>query len=140
MGIQGLWPCLKDLTRSGHIRDYAGKRIAVDTYVWLHKAVYGCCLELATGKETRLWIDYCLELIDLFLAFNIELYLIFDGCSLPAKRKEEDERRNRRAQSRQAGFECLKRGDNGGARMQFAKSIDISPLMAAKLIKVVCRM
>ena len=67
MGIQGLWPLLKDHTKSRHIKEYAGQRVAVDGYVWLHKAAFGCCVDLALGKDTKQWVGYCLDYIDLLL-------------------------------------------------------------------------
>ena len=79
MGIQGLWPQLKSITRHRHISYFSGKRVAVDTYAWLHKAVYGCCTELAFGTKTDKWILYCLEFVDLLLSTGIEVYLVFDG-------------------------------------------------------------
>lgn len=50
MGIQGLLPALKSIMTPGHIRDYAGKRAAVDTYCWLHKAAYTCCKDICEGR------------------------------------------------------------------------------------------
>lgn len=71
MGIQGLLPILKEITTQTHIREWAGKTLAVDAYasslppipprpkltsarkqVWLHRGAYGCAQELATGKST----------------------------------------------------------------------------------------
>jgi exonuclease-1 len=37
MGISGLLPLIKESLVPKHLKDYAGKRIAVDAYVWLHK-------------------------------------------------------------------------------------------------------
>jgi exonuclease-1 len=82
MGITGLWPLLKAVTRPGHIKQYARKRVAVDTYAWLHKAVYGCCVELATGIGSEKWLSYCLEFVDLLLSHGIEVWLVFDGGKL----------------------------------------------------------
>ena len=53
MGISGLLPALKSIQNTKHLKDYAGKSIAVDAYVWLHKGVYTCPTELATGKKTH---------------------------------------------------------------------------------------
>ena len=39
MGIKGLHTRLKPLVRSGSVRCYAGKRVAVDTYGWIYKAL-----------------------------------------------------------------------------------------------------
>ena len=52
MGIQGLLPVLRSISRSVHVSSYAGKRVAVDAYGWLHKAAYGCSMELCEGLYT----------------------------------------------------------------------------------------
>jgi exonuclease-1 len=53
MGIQGLLPALKSIMTPGPIRDHAGKRAALDTYPWLHKAAYTCCKDICEGRPTE---------------------------------------------------------------------------------------
>ncbi len=45
MGIKGLLKGTKSLGTEKHLRDYRGKRVVVDGYSWLHKAVYSCTRE-----------------------------------------------------------------------------------------------
>ena len=52
MGISGLLPLLKSIQQYKHISELAGKTLAVDAYVWLHRGAYGCATELATGRPT----------------------------------------------------------------------------------------
>lgn len=52
MGISGLLALLKPIQNPVHISAYAGKRIGIDAYVILHKAVYGCAFDLALGLVT----------------------------------------------------------------------------------------
>lgn len=52
MGISGLLPLLKDITTKAHIKEFQGKRAAVDGYVWLYKGSYSCPEELCEGKPT----------------------------------------------------------------------------------------
>jgi exonuclease-1 len=40
MGIEGLLRVLSSITNKKHLREYEGKRVAVDGYCWLHKAMY----------------------------------------------------------------------------------------------------
>jgi exonuclease-1 len=40
MGITGLLKSLETISNKKHLSDYKGKRIAVDGYCWLHKAIY----------------------------------------------------------------------------------------------------
>lgn len=52
MGIPGLLPTLKSITRHEHISRYQGKKVAIDGYSWLHKGAYGCSVELCEHVET----------------------------------------------------------------------------------------
>jgi exonuclease 1 len=52
MGIPGLLPALKSITTTVHINTYAGKKVAVDAYSWLHKGAYSCSKELCEGGPT----------------------------------------------------------------------------------------
>ena len=49
MGIQGLLPTLKSIMNPRHVRDYAGKRAAIDAYSWLHKAAFSCSKDVCLG-------------------------------------------------------------------------------------------
>lgn len=52
MGIQGLLPVLKSITRPVHVSEYRGHRVAVDAYCWLHRGAYTCSVELCEGTPT----------------------------------------------------------------------------------------
>lgn len=52
MGIQGLLPQLKSITHTVHVREYAGQRVAIDGYSWLHKGAFTCSKELCEGTPT----------------------------------------------------------------------------------------
>ena len=58
MGISGLLPLLKPIQRRRHLSEYSGQTIAVDAYVWLHKGVYGCAPDVATGRKTTKYVIY----------------------------------------------------------------------------------
>lgn len=53
MGISGLLPALKSIQVTRHLSEFSGQTLAVDAYVWLHKGVFTCATELATGKNTN---------------------------------------------------------------------------------------
>lgn len=55
MGINSLWIALKEYTGRGHLRQFEGKRVAVDTYVWLHSAASVCGVSLHVKEFLR----YC---------------------------------------------------------------------------------
>ena len=52
MGISGLIPYLKKATRAGHVREFKGGVVAVDSYCWLHKGAFSCAEKLALGEKT----------------------------------------------------------------------------------------
>ena len=53
MGISGLLTVLKPIQVTRHLSEFAGQTLAVDAYVWLHRGIYTCATELATGKSTK---------------------------------------------------------------------------------------
>ena len=55
MGINGLLPVLKSITKTKHVSSYQGQRVAVDAYCWLHKGAYSCARELCEGIPTDKW-------------------------------------------------------------------------------------
>jgi exonuclease-1 len=137
MGIQGLLQALKPLIEITHISTLKGKRVAIDGYCWLHKAVYGCALELCLKQQSDLWIKYCLSYIDLLLQHGIQVTIVFDGAPLPAKQKTEEEREENRQKNMQIAKDYYSKNDLKNARNYFARAIDITPQMAAELIQVV---
>ena len=58
MGIQGLLPLLKDITKKQHIKDFKKCTVAIDGYGWLYKGAYCCPRELCEGEPT----DRCFRL------------------------------------------------------------------------------
>lgn len=139
MGITGLLPLLKPVTKDSNISSYRNKTIAIDGYAWLHKAVYSCCMELALGQESDLWMSYCLNLIDMLLFNRITVYMVFDGANLPAKNITENTRARKRSEALAAALlhqQSDKKDDREKARGFFAKAVDVTPRMAGQLIKV----
>jgi exonuclease-1 len=136
MGIKGLLQAVKSAFRICHVKELAGKKLGIDGYCWLHKAVYGCCVELCTGKKHNGWIQYCLSYVDMLLLHHIEVTIVFDGASLPMKQKTEIERHNNRQENLFKGHDFMKKGDTSAARNFYARAVDITPAMAAELIQI----
>ena len=139
MGIQGLLPLLQPVTKRHHISFYKDRSVAVDGYSWLHKAVHGCCVDMANGKESFQWVYYCVYLVDMLLSFNIRVHLVFDGANLPAKKMTEVARAAKRAASLSTGLQLLasRHADKlAAARSYLSSAVDVTPTMAAVLIKI----
>jgi len=135
MGISGLLLALKPLSKDVHISYFQGKSIGVDTYCWLHKAVYSCSMELCQGMETNKYIRYCFEMVDMLLYYGVTPFLVFDGSFLPAKAGKEVERKQRREESLAQARQNLKIGNVTAARGYFAKAVEVTPYMAFRLIE-----
>jgi exonuclease-1 len=136
MGIQGLLPIIKPLIRDCNVKDFSGKRVAVDGYCWLHRAVYNCCMELCNDQETDVWIKYFLGLVDLLLNAGIEVTLVFDGNNLPAKRDVEISRSTTRQSNIQKARLYQNSGDIKNARLYYSRATFATPRMAAILIRI----
>ncbi|KNC96155.1 uncharacterized protein SPPG_08543 [Spizellomyces punctatus DAOM BR117] len=135
MGIQGLLPFLKDIHRHVHISTYRGQTVAVDTYVWLHRGAFACALELATGRPTRKYVDYCMRQVQFLLNHNVRPIMVFDGGCLPMKAETEKQRRKRREDNMKKGHQFLRTGQMMKATDCFRQCVDVTPRMAYEVIK-----
>ncbi|EIN08557.1 PIN domain-like protein [Punctularia strigosozonata HHB-11173 SS5] len=135
MGISGLLPLLKSITRTKHLSEYSGQTVAVDGYVWLHRGTYACAVELANDKPTHKYVDYAMGRVRLLRHYGITPYLVFDGGPLPAKKRTEVERAKRREENLAKGKQLAAQGRHSQAREYFVKCIDVTPQMAYQLIK-----
>ena len=136
MGISGLLPLLKDSIDQTHISKFRGQTLAVDTYCWMHRAVYGYTEEMSAGNESTRWIQYCMGILDMLLSFEIKVYLVFDGKNLPAKERTEVDRAASRSKNLELGHEEKRKGNRAEARALLARAVDVSPRMAAQFIQV----
>ncbi|CAL9079457.1 unnamed protein product, partial [Musa textilis] len=141
MGIQNLLRFLKPFIGPVHIRKYAGKRVGIDAYSWLHKGAYSCSLELCLdmpGEAARRYLNYFMHHINLLRHYNIMPVVVFDGGNIPCKFATEHERH--RQHNLEANFELaqekLKQGNTTGAIELFQKAVRVTPLMAHKLIQI----
>ncbi|KAJ3993391.1 PIN domain-like protein [Lentinula boryana] len=135
MGIQGLLSALKSIQTTKHLSEFSGQTIAVDAYVWLHKGVFTCATELATGKPTIKYVNYAMEKVRLLRHHGIKPYIVFDGGPLPAKKGTEVERKRRRDEQLARGNLLASQGKHSQARDCYLKCIDVTPQMAFQLIK-----
>eukprot|EP00049_Salpingoeca_infusionum_P012356 m.225641 g.225641 ORF g.225641 m.225641 type:complete len:316 (-) comp15161_c0_seq16:1808-2755(-) len=138
MGIGGLLQLLQPVTTEVCMKAYAGERVAVDSYCWLHRGVYGCAYELAIGKDTDMYVNYCMKRLQMLRFFNVEPVVVLDGAPLPSKRGTEVERKQSRRANHELGLALLRAGKRSRAVEKFQKSIDITPEIAHKLV-LACR-
>ncbi|KAL8278112.1 hypothetical protein RQP46_009436 [Phenoliferia psychrophenolica] len=139
MGIQGLLPMLKDIQRPVHVREWHGKTLAVDAYVWLHRGAYGCAEDLAQGKPTVQYVNYSMHRVRMLKHFGVTPFIVFDGGLLPSKMGTEGDRERKRTDALAKGTAFLAEGKKGLARDCFVKAVDVTPEMAYQLIKALRR-
>ncbi|XP_065833500.1 exonuclease 1-like [Oscarella lobularis] len=134
MGIQGLIPFLKDIHEKISISEYAGKRVAIDAYCWLHRGAYACAFQLAQGIKADQYVKYILKRVNMLRYWNVTPVLVFDGGHLPSKAGKEAERRKRRKDFRLKGLQQLAEGQRSKAVDCFQKCIDVTPEMAKEVM------
>ncbi|KAI1306263.1 Rad2 nuclease [Mortierella claussenii] len=135
MGIQGLLPLLKSIEKPVHLKDYAGKTLAVDGYVWLHKGAFACAQELCLSQDTDKYITYFMRKIEMFKFFGVKPYVVFDGGYLPSKALTEQDRLARREESKKQAMDLLQAGKSRQALEQFRRCVDVTPEMAHAVIQ-----
>ncbi|KAH3663629.1 hypothetical protein OGAPHI_005030 [Ogataea philodendri] len=135
MGVTGLLPALKSIQEPSHLSKYRGKTLAIDAYSWLHKAIYGCSMDIVLGKPTRSYLNYILRRLDALRHFGITPYMVLDGDYLPTKGNTEKERRGRREEYKRLGMEALRLNRRQEALNHFNKACDITPQMAKTVIE-----
>ncbi|GMH41851.1 hypothetical protein BSKO_09761 [Bryopsis sp. KO-2023] len=134
MGINGLLPVLKSITRKTHVSEYRGERVAIDAYSWLHKGAFGCAFELGQNIPTDKFVKYCLTRVNLLKSCGVIPVLVFDGARLPLKENEENSRHKSRQANREKAEELMRNGRRSVAIQFYQRSIDVTPEMAKQLI------
>jgi len=138
MGITGLLPFVRKASRPVTLEELRGSVAAVDTYCWLHKGAYACAEKLVRGEDCDSYVQYVLRLVRQLQRHGITPVMVFDGRNLPAKEVTERKRRESRAKYRAMAKELLREGRDREARDCCARCIDITPVMARKVLAA-CR-
>ena len=61
MGIKSLLPNLKSITNKRHISEFKGQKCAIDTYCWIHKALYNNAMDFCLGINKNKFLEYCIK-------------------------------------------------------------------------------
>ncbi|KAI0237089.1 hypothetical protein L0F63_000557 [Massospora cicadina] len=136
MGIAGLLPILKPITRAVSLEAYRGQTVGVDAYVWLYRAMHGCAYDHGLGVFNAGYLRACKRWLDMFEFYGVTPYLVFDGRRLPAKAGTETERQQRRERMLQLALQHHHNGDTQEATDCFQRALDITPQIALGLIQV----
>lgn len=79
------------------------------------------------------YVRFCINRVRLLRSYNVEPILVFDGCSLPAKGKTDEQRRKLRKEHLRLGMEALQTGNGSLAKDHFDKSTEITTTMTRKV-------
>uniref|UniRef100_A0A453S8J6 Exonuclease 1 n=1 Tax=Aegilops tauschii subsp. strangulata TaxID=200361 RepID=A0A453S8J6_AEGTS len=139
MGIPNLLRFMKPFIEPVHIKKYAGQRVGIDAYSWLHKGAYSCSMELCMSPRSagaRRYISYFMHHVNLLRHHKVVPVVVFDGGSMPCKSATDEDRHKKRELSLVLGKEKLKQGNTAAAIDLFRKAVQITPSMAYQLIQI----
>ncbi|KAI8376386.1 PIN domain-like protein [Radiomyces spectabilis] len=134
MGISGFLPLLKSIHESVHLSSFAGKTVAVDGNVWMHRGAFTCAVDLATNVSTTKYVDYFMRQVEMLLCYKIIPLIVFDGEPLPIKACTNDERRRRREEALEKGRLLMQQGNKKEAYEYFCKSVQVTRDMVKQVI------
>ena len=136
MGISSLLPSLRSIVRTKHVGEaYGGKRVAVDSYCWLHRGAYSCSVELVEGIPTDKFVTSFMKRAHMLRRCNVEAVYVFDGGRMPGKADEEADRRRARVEAKQKARAHKRAGNEVAANEMYQRAVDVSPEMALAVIE-----
>lgn len=139
MGIKDLLRFMKPHIEPTHIKRYAGKRVGIDAYSWLHKGAYSCSMELCLNSDSdkkMRYLEYFMHRINLLRHHKITPVVVFDGGSIPLKAATEEGRHSKRRANRELAMAKLKQGNVSAASELFQRAVSITPSMAHQVVQV----
>ena len=136
MGISSLLPSLRSIVRTKHVGEaYGGKRVAVDSYCWLHRGAYSCSVELVEGIPTDKFVTSFMKRAHMLRRCDVEAVYVFDGGRMPGKADEEADRRRARVEAKHKARAHKRAGNDVAANEMYQRAVDVSPEMALAVIE-----
>ena len=103
MGIKGLHEILRPYYEEVHVSKYRGRRVGIDGNAWLHRGVFSCCMDIATGNlwwkgkgREAPYVEFFVKMLEMLRFFGVVPVVVFDGASMPMKADEAEARKRRR--------------------------------------------
>ncbi|KAJ2496479.1 Rad2 nuclease [Coemansia sp. RSA 1972] len=134
MGITGLLPLLSEAQRKGHIKEFSGQTVGIDSYIWLYKGAFSCAVEIGLNQPTTKYISFFMTRAHMLRHHGIDPLFVFDGGMLPSKRITETSRHERRAARRARAMELWAQNKRSLAFGEFQKCLEATPRMARAVI------
>lgn len=138
MGIANLLPMFRSSMTKFLPENFAGRRCAVDGFSWLYSAIRGCGRQLL--KDTTLGCDqylhHVMQKILLLQRHNIEVTVVFDGKSLPAKKRTQVNRRVSRSEKLRMALQADEEGKYDLANKYFDQAVTVTSRMVSNWIRL----
>ena len=99
MGVQNLLPLLAPVSKTISLFDFKGKRMAIDGFVWLHKASFRCAKDIVHDPGSEKILPYLMNLLNKIISCGIIPVIVFDGQQLPQKEATNAKRHQERAEA-----------------------------------------
>ena len=135
MGIQNLLPSLSKISKNCSLHDFAGKKVAIDGFVWLHRAAISCAQELAYNPETESILFSLNRRMAQFQSTGAIPVVVFDGQYLPSKSLTNEKRHSQREANLLKAEQLMSSGDSKEAYQYYIQAIDIQPSTVYTWIK-----
>jgi exonuclease-1 len=126
MGIPGLLPLLSPVSRRVPLSDFSGKRVAIDGFVWLHRASFSCAPDLVKDPSTDRILPYLNARVQRIIGCGIRPVVVFDGQSLPQKSATNAKRHHDRAEARANALSLEARGLQDESLHFFQRAVEIT--------------
>ena len=147
MGILNLHKFLERCSSRSNLSGLRGQVVGVDAMCWLHRGSIASAWELLTGRDTDKFLRFFVKMLVLCNMCGVKPVIVFDGASLPAKAKEEKERRERRALNTSKAKEEIESRKITGfgqvdakLRSMIVQSVSITPEMITRTMSVLRRL
>ncbi|OHT08279.1 XPG I-region family protein [Tritrichomonas foetus] len=126
MGVQNLLPLLSAVSKRVSLTEFQGKRMAIDGFVWLHRASFRCAKDLVNNPGTDKFLPYVMNLIQKIISYGITPVVVFDGQQLPQKKHTNQKRHIERAEARSKAIELESMGMSDQAYSFYQKAVEIT--------------
>lgn len=135
MGIQGLLPWLDPVLEDVRMKNYSGKKIAVDGRAWLYRGAFGCAFDLCMNLDTNRYITYFIQMVQSLLLYKVIPIIVFEGQTLPLKSESKIQQSLLKEKYLHEGYYHAENGSTREAKKAFQKSFHITEEMIHAVIK-----
>lgn len=139
MGVQNLLPLVAPVSKRQSLRDFAGKRIAIDGFVWLHRSSFICPGDMVKNPGTDKILSYLMNKLQKIIDLGLKPIVVFDGQSLPQKAATNAKRHHDRAEAKIKAMQFEAQGNYNEAWSCYQKAVEITSLTVLTWAKALAR-